>query len=259
MKVLLFGLPISAHRRLKEQSGGDWQGTVPVPHKLSSIPTDTNEHSPFSDGELRELKAAVGKGSTHIVIPGSRDWNEIQRRLQFDCRVHIAKLWRPLRDVQLADLKAYLQKIVSLDERWLEKLCPTDLRHALLLPPTMFRTNKKTDKYWNTCDAYSEERISRATRLLDTVENEHRKADGKGGRSWIDHNSRRYRVDPAKHGRTPEDRAEEKSYRFCFEVPPGFHYDVANDSGRSFSVQIDGWTQSVTHCNVSPWGHIRRG
>jgi hypothetical protein len=258
MRVLLFGLPISAHRRLKEESG-DWQEAVPEPHTFSSIPTDTNEHTHYSDGELRELRASIGKGFTHIIIPASRDWNEIQRRIQFDCRVHIARLWQPLSDVHWADLKTHLHGIVSLDEKWLEKLRPTDLRHALLLPPTVFRTNKKTDKYWHTCDAYSEDRITRATRLLDTVEREHRKTDGKGVRSWIDDNNRRYRVDPSKHARTTEDRAEEKSYRFCFEIPPGFHYDVADDAGRSFFVQIDGRSQSVTHCNVSPWGYIRRG
>jgi len=258
MKVLLFGLPISTHRRLKEESG-DWQDAVPEPHKFSSIPTDTNENTPYSVGELRDLKAAVGKGSTHIILPAHRDWDEIQRRLQFDCRVHAARLWQPLRDVQWADLKEHLQKIVALDEIWLEKVRPADLRHALLLPPTVFRTNKKTDKYWHTCDAYSEDRIARATRLLNTVEIEHRKADAKGGRSWIDQNSRRYRVDPAKHGRTPEDRADEKSYRFCYEIPHGFHYDVADDADRSFSIEIDGRKQSVTHCNISPWGNIRRG
>ena len=63
MKVLLFGLPISTHRRLKEESG-DWQDAVPEPHKFSSIPTDTNLNTPYSVGELRDLKAAVGKGST---------------------------------------------------------------------------------------------------------------------------------------------------------------------------------------------------
>ena len=45
MKVLLFGLPLSAHRRLKEDSG-DWQEAVPEPHTFSSTPTDTNEHTP---------------------------------------------------------------------------------------------------------------------------------------------------------------------------------------------------------------------
>ncbi len=258
MKVLLFGLPISTHRRLKEESG-DWQDAVPEPHTFSSTPTDTNEHTLYSEGELRELKTTVGKGFTHVIVPASRDWSEIQRRLQFDCRVHIARLWQPLRDVKWADLRDHLHRIVLLDEKWSEKLRPTDLRHALLLPPTVFRTNKKTDKYWNTCDAYEEDRILRATRLLGTVEREHRKKDGKRGRSWIDENSRRFRFDPDMHARNAEDRADEKSYRFCFEIPSGFHYDVADDAGRSFSVQLDGRMQSVTHCNVSPWGHIRRG
>lgn len=258
VKVLLFGLPISAHRRLKEESA-DWDGAVPQPHTFRSMPTTTNEYKEYSDGELRELKSAVGEGFTHIVVPASRDWKELHRRLLFDCRIHIARLWEPLRDVKWTDLKDLLHRLTLLDEKWIDKLRPADLRHPLLLPPPIFRTNRKTDKFWGTCDAYAEDRIDRAVRLLDTVEREHRKADGKGGRSWIDENNRRYRFDPAMHGRNVADRSNEKSFRFCYEVPPGFHYDVTDDRDRSFSIEIDGRAEDVKHCNISPWGHVRRG
>ena len=258
MKLLLFGLPLSTDRRLRDHSG-DWHEAVPDPHSFSAIPTSKNEHTPYSAGELRELKASVGAGFTHIVVPASRDWKKVQDQFQFDCRVHVARLWQPLRDVKWEDLKARLREIVSLDEKWLAELCPSDLRHALLLPPTVFRTNKRTDKYWHTCDAYSEKGITRAKALLEAVEREHRKKDRDGQRSWIDADDRRYKVDPSKHARTQDDRAGERSFRFCFEIPPGFHYDVEHEAGRPFSVPIDGHSELVTHCNVSPRGGIRRG
>jgi hypothetical protein len=129
----------------------------------------------------------------------------------------------------------------------------------LLLPPSVFSTTRNTDRFWDRCDVYSEERIPEAAELLDVVENEHRRPDGNGNRSWIDARKWRYRIDPSKHGLSAADRAKTKGYRFCYEVPPGFHYDVTEDAGRTFIMQIDGKAQKVAHCNVTPWGHVRRG
>jgi hypothetical protein len=92
MKIHLFGLPISIHRRLKEESGGAWSGTVPDGHASLPTPLNSNAIGPFSESELRELKKSVGEGFTHIVIPANRKWNEIKRRFRFDCRIHLARL-----------------------------------------------------------------------------------------------------------------------------------------------------------------------
>lgn len=146
-----------------------------------------------------------------------------------------------------------------MDEEWLEKVSPKDLRHALLLPPPVFATNAKTADYWRHCDAYSNERITAAERLLTEVEKEHRKQDSTGGRSWIDSRRRRYRYDPSRHALSLADRAQMKSYRFCYEIPPGFHYDMTDDSGREFKIEIGGKTHMLTHCNVTPWGVLRQG
>lgn len=258
MKVHLFGLPLSTHRRLRSESD-DWQGAVPSPHVFRATPISTNSHAPFTGGELQDLSDAVGEGFTHIIIPASRDWRIVQSRFQFDCRVHIARLWEPLRDITWPLLKGHLHSAVQLDVLWLGKLCPTDLRHALLLPPSVFSTTRNTHRYWHRCDVYSEERIPDAEVLLSVVEREHRKPDGSGNRSWIDGRKWRYRIDPAKHGLSSAARARAKPYRFCYEVPPGFHYDVTDDAGKAFIIQIDGKSEKLTHYNVTPWGHIRKG
>lgn len=258
MKVHLFGLPISTHRRLKEESG-DWNDAVPAPHEFHSTPISTNEYMSFTEGELRDLAGWVSKGFTHIIIPANRDWKIIQAKFQFDCRVHVARLWEPLRDINWALLKERLHERTKLDEAWLHKISPTDLRHALLLPPSVFLTVRTTHQYWHKCDVYSEERIEGAQELLGIVEKEHRRPDGKGGRSWVDARKWRYKVDPSKHGLSTADRTKGKSYRFCYEVPHGFHYDVTEDAGQSFTLQIDGKSQKLKHCNVTPWGHVRRG
>jgi len=258
VKVHLFGLPLSTHRRLKEESG-DWTDAVPAPHVFRATPISTNSHAAFTEGELRSLVTGVAEGFTHIVIPANRDWKIVQSRFQFDCRVHIVRLWEPLKDITWALLKEHLHAAAKLDQIWLGKLCPTDLRHPLLLPPKVFSTTRDTHQYWRRCDVYSEERIPEAEELLSIVEREHRKPDGSGARSWIDKRNWRYRIDPSKHGLSAAHRAGRKLYRFCYEVPEGFHYDVTDDAGRAFIVHIDGKAETLTHCNVTPWGHIRKG
>jgi hypothetical protein len=153
-------------------------------------------------------------------------------------------------------LKERLHRATKLDEIWLGKLCPTDVRHPLLLPPSVFSTTRSTERYWQRCDVYSEEQIPEAEALLGVVEEEHRRPDGSGKRSWIDGRRLRYRIDHSKHGLSIADRAKRKAYRFCYEVPPGFHYDVMDDAERTFIIQIDGKPQKVAHCNVTPWGHV---
>jgi len=258
LKVHLFGLPISTHRRLKEESE-EWKEAVPTPHEFRATPVSSNSHLPFTDGELRALRDAVGEGFTHIVVPGSRDWKKVRAVFQFDCRVHIARLWEPLRDVTWRLLRDHLHAAVRLDESWLSKVSPGDVRHALLLPPAMFAPYRVAERYWHRCDVYAESLIPEAERLLQIVEREHRKPDSGGGRSWLDNRKLRYRLDPAKHGLSVADRTGVKTYRFCYEVSAGFHYDVEDDLGRTFVVDIGGKPEKLKHCNVTPWGHIRRG
>jgi hypothetical protein len=258
MKIHLFGLPISLHRRLKEESS-EWSDAVPTGHDFRATPIATNEMGPFTQAELEELFKGVSEGFTHIVIPATRNWNMIRDRLQFDCRIHIARLRQPLRDLTWDILKDALHAIAATDEVWIDKFCPKDLRHALLLPPPVFATYRETDQYWRHCDAYSSDRFSVAEKLLEEVERHHRRPDGKGSRSWLDSRNRRYRFDPARHGRSDADRENHKAYRFCYEIPAGFHYDVTEDSGKSFKIEIDGRSQTLTHCNVTPWGVVRGG
>ncbi len=236
-----------------------WTDAVPAPHEFHSTPISTNEQALFTDGELKDLLEKACEGFTHIVIPGSRDWKVVQSRFQFDCRVHIARLWEPIRDITWELLKERLHATTKLDEIWLNKVSPSDLRHPLLLPPTIFHTARNTDRYWHRCDVYSEERIREAEGLLSVVEEEHRKPDGSGGRSWIDGAKLRFKYDPSKHGLSEANRKRAQEYRFCYEVLPGFHYDVKYDDGRAFIIGIGGKPMTVHHCSVTPWGHVRRG
>jgi hypothetical protein len=258
MKVHLFGLPESAHIRLKDESG-NWSGAVSAPHEFRSTPILSNRLGQVTGSDIKELVKAVGEGFTHLVLVGIREWQKISSRLKFDCRVHVVRISGPIRDVGWPDLREDLQAIVTMDESWLSRLSPTDLRHALLLPPPVFATNRDTVNFWQKCDVYSPELFVGGEEVLAEVERHHRRPDSKGVKSWLDSKKMRYRFDHSPHGRSHADRTGEKSYRFCFEIPPGFHYDVTDDSGRMFSIEIDGRSQRVSHCNITPWGAVRRG
>lgn len=68
MKIHLVGLPISTHRRLKQESG-NWHGAVPKQHQFIASPISTNEYATFSDGEIRDILARAADGFTHIAVP----------------------------------------------------------------------------------------------------------------------------------------------------------------------------------------------
>ncbi len=258
MKVHLFGLPKSAHIRLKEESD-QWRNAVPVPHEFRSTPILSNELGRINNSEVEELARAIGEGFNHIVLAGVREWQKIYARLLYDGRIHIARLKEPIRDLPWPALQATLHAVVSLDEEWLRKLSPGDLKHPLILPPSVFATNRETEDYWRHCDVYSRDRFGSAEQVLEGVRRHHLRPDLQGNRSWLDSRNRRYRIDPSRHGRSDADRVGLKSYRFCSEIPPGFHYDVTDDAGRTFAIEIDGRIEKLTHCNVTPWGKIRRG
>ena len=128
MKVHLFGLPISLHRRLKGESS-NWTNAVPDGHEFRATPIESNEKGPFKQTEISELFRGVREGFTHIVIPANRNWDAIRKGLQFDCRIHLARLRQPLRDLTWEILKTALHDTAAMDEEWLAKFCPKDLRH----------------------------------------------------------------------------------------------------------------------------------
>jgi len=258
MKVHLFGLPKSAHIRLRNESR-EWSDAVPEPHDFRSTPILSNELGQVSKSEIDELAKAVGEGFNHIVLAGVREWKKVYSHLRLTAEFTSRGCAKPIRDLGWPLLRQQLRAVVSMDELWLRKLSPTDLRHALLLPPMVFATNHDTADFWQRCDVYAQELFGSAEQLLGYIEKHHRRPDERGGRSWLDSRNRRYRFDATRHGRSPADRAGVKSYRFCFEIPPGFHYDVCDDSGRTFTIAIDGCSQTVTHCNVTPWGKVRPG
>jgi hypothetical protein len=73
-----------------------------------------NNRSPSP--ESAELEKSVGEGFTHIVIPANREWKEIKRRFRFDCRIHLARLQQPLRDLTWHILRDALHAIMGMDE-----------------------------------------------------------------------------------------------------------------------------------------------
>jgi hypothetical protein len=258
MRVHLFGLPLSLHRRLKCDSD-NWHEAVPAGHYFRASPILSNQLAPLSESELKEIEVGVNDGFTHIIIPANRNWEQVKRKFQFDCRIHIARIREPLRDLTWPILQESLHRVVQMDNIWLDRFCPQDLRHALLLPSSVFATEKETASYWSQCDVYNTDSFEYGAKLLLDVTKRHWRHDSQGKHSWLDTRNRRFRIDPSMHAPSIADRHGRKSFRFCFEVPCGFHYDVTHEHGDYFKIELDNRIQSVRHCNISPWGHIRRG
>lgn len=255
MRIQLAGLPLSAHRRLYEESSG-WTDAVPGAHHFSPTPASSSTPNDLSSSDRREILRKVEQGYVHIVMPGIRAWKDFRRCIEFECRIHILRLPSPLRQIQWSDLRSELHRVVELEEKWLQRIGPSDVNHALLLPPDQFEPEKRCANYWHHCDVYAESGIEKAESILQAVKSHHRKPDGPG-RSWLDSRSLRFRIDPSRHGLSPNERSAKQSYRFCFAVPLGFHFDVSHDKGRQFTLIKDGAPHRFTRVNVTPWGHLR--
>lgn len=240
---------------MKDESAG-WNEALPADHSLLVTPINSPAPRPFTKAEREEILNAAGVGFTHVVLLGTRDWGTIADSLRFDCRVHILRLQGDYHSISWPDVKGALEAIVALDSEWIAKVAPRDLRHQLLLPPTFFATEKRTENFWNKCDVYSQKDLQPATEILSVVERIHRKRN-EGERIWTDAREYEYSVDSAKHSMSVQEREGGTLYRFCFPLPKGFHFDVCSSDGRKFGVKIGSERKSVTHVNVTPWGHVR--
>jgi len=256
VKIQLCGLPLSVHRRLMEESN-DWDMGHEWVHTLRATPINHTSPRPFTLAELGEIAAAVGEGFTHIALAATRDWRRVAEDLKFDCRVAILRPVESNGVLSWPALRDEIWRAVAIEEIWLAQIAPRDVQHQLLLPPPVFTTHKGVHLYWEACDTYKVSGIEAAEKILKNVTSVHRKRRD-GQMVWVDAKGRDYKIDRSFHSRSQDDRQGVRRYRFCFQIPPGFHYDVSKN-GDTFDMELEGRAVSMTHANVTPWGYVRRG
>jgi hypothetical protein len=259
LRLQLAGLPLKTYRRLRpnlERWAADRQSEVQL-----RISPSNDEYQPRL--QLADIEKNIEDGFIHIAVVLTRETRELLRQQRYRCRTTLLEpQQRPL-DVTWNEFQSLLTAAFRFERRWCKAVGPSDLSHPLLLPNVSFEPAVDLNGFWSHCDCYG------MTTLLTTAHNfvgrftsiHRRRSDT--GPYWLDRSGRAFRVDRSLHGRSARERSGRKLYRFCFELPPGFHYDVTGDHGGAFV--IDGSDMSegdvarhfdVARANVTPFGHL---
>lgn len=148
---------------------------------------------------------------------------------------------------------------VQFERRWCDVVKPRDMNHALLLPPPSFEPARTLHDFWRKCDCYGDaSQLTGANNILQSVRANHRRSLSGMGSYWVDEKHRKFTIDRAGHARTTEDRQQLRRFRFCYEVLPGFHYDVVHVRGERFSLNgLQRLHTNIMRGNVDPWGSVR--
>jgi hypothetical protein len=256
VKVQVVGLPLTTHRRLKNEAG-DWATALGPDHVFRSSPSSA--WPSIGQAEIADIRANVREGFAHIIVMPMRAWEVVRNSFRFDCRVVMARFTQEVEDLDWAFLKGVVSSLIDFEERWASRIRPKDVHDPLLLPPPTFEPARNVSNFWSNCDVYGKlSLIDDAQKVLAKVSKIHRKGRGAEGHSWVDTRGRQFKCDPSRHGRSKDEREGYKQFRFCFEVPEGFHYDVNHVSANEFWVtDLDRKTYRVRRANIDPWGRIR--
>jgi len=257
MRMQLVGFPLRTYRRIRDQLDA-WAESLRPDVDFRPAPS-LRETPPFLNESVINLaKANVQDGYVHLVVAVSRDWKRLRDLFTLDCRVILLRAPTQIEDITWEELRQSLEMYIDYEKRWWEAVCPKDVRHALLLPPPSFKPERHLRGFWHVCDVYRDVAlIERAQQMLKDVAGCHRRKAA-AGQCWIDIGGRRFKNDPSHHGLTIEERAGGRRFRFCMEVPVGFHYDVDRDAGDEFWIyDLSGNRHRTRHANVDPWGMVR--
>lgn len=143
-----------------------------------------------------------------------------------------------------------IEERLRLEDGWRRRIRPTSHHHALILPSRTFQSSLDP---WTTAQrAETERACARAQAEIDAFGGGHR-YQGK----WRDHRSLLFDSGGANHGNAPEDRR----WKFTFQLPSGFHFDVTHERGQQFSLVDAGGRRHRfrKYTNVDAHGHIRGG
>ena len=253
LKVQLVGLPQSSHTRLRA-SIDSWAEASNI--DLRHLPSHNPRVPETREGEITQ---SVRDGYVHILVVPCRTAGNVARTFEFDCRVILLQSKTDLIVISWNELQSLLSNAIEFERKWINIARPTDINAPLLLPPPSFAVHNVLTNFWKHCDCYrSTELLTHANNLLQQMRSLHRRSDGTGS-FWLDRSDRVFRpTRRARHGRSPEERLGAFRFRFCFEVPVGFHYDVTHQHGREFSLQgAQEHYSSLDRANVDPWGYVR--
>ncbi|GAB0057574.1 hypothetical protein SIID45300_01905 [Candidatus Magnetaquicoccaceae bacterium FCR-1] len=151
-----------------------------------------------------------------------------------------------------------LSEIIQEEEYWRNNIKPDDIYHPLLLPKDIFNSQCKCQNLWEICDTYGDfNNLHDANRKIKIFTTTYQHTMVHGGRGWKDTTKLLFDPNGARHGDAPDFHR----WKYSFQLPEGFHYDVNHEREQAFHVRdAKGVTRSATqggHLNIDPHGHVR--
>ncbi len=148
-----------------------------------------------------------------------------------------------------------VKSLVDFERRWRESVRPGDVGSPLILPECSFETKGVLRTTWiRAFDARErQDQIDRVAKLIDYFRSTYY-LKGKG--RWIDAEKKAFDYRGRRHAfREPEGRR----WKYTFEVPTGFHFDVESERGGKFYLTDATGAYRVfeEHANVDCHGYVR--
>lgn len=258
IKAQIAGLPLPFYRKIRS-SLDQWALSLRPGVEIRACPSLSPTFPQMNDAELNAVKANVLDGYVHIAMFPCRDWERLRDALRFDCRVFVLKNLRYIPTPSWEELKLDIEKFLDYEERWCKIARPPDWNHPLLLPPPCFEESKEVEDFWSKCDVYWDtSKLNQANNTLAAVRSRHRGKLAGAKYAWADVKGKVFTVDPSRHALSPMERMGLIRYRFCYGVPPGFHYDVIHKSQQHFTIRDQyGESRTLNRANIDPWGNVR--
>lgn len=160
-------------------------------------------------------------------------------------------------------LIAELERAVAEEQAWIDSVKPTDTASPVILPAKLFKTKGEFANLWARCEAYGDIEAIRATgasiqkftgsfrRPIDSMKDEKT--------PWIDDDGWVWKDDGEQHGKAPPP----KNWKYSWEVPEKFHFDVMpkNPKSKTHFVDVHGTSHKLPkdskYMNVTVHGEVR--
>jgi hypothetical protein len=160
----------------------------------------------------------------------------------------------------MADFIGGLQEALKEESEWRASVLPRDESCCLLLPECAFVCDDRVKHVWTIATQSGIERIRGAARAMEQFQSLHwlthvEQGRHESGRAWIDVDSRAFKHKGPRHAVSPFPR----SWKFSYELPEGFHFDVTSNS--AFHViahdRARHTAAALAHINIDPHGYVR--
>jgi hypothetical protein len=260
--AIIAGLPPDIQRRVlsyvKENPSFAGAWTIIWQRSKSHMPG-------ISPSQVREIQehAASNNDGSHILIFRSGTTRD-EAHVMIEIAPYFRFRWlehKILKSIphRIQDFLEAIGAILEEEAIWSQTVRPRDESSCLLLPSCSFVAGKSVRHVWEAASQAGIERIKLAANACAKFKEAHWLSDTRGksrSRAWIDDTGIIFDHRGQRHARAPFPR----SWKFSYEMEPGFHYDAQSLDSRSFKiVAADGTRHSALplgHVNVDPHGVV---